>query len=77
MKSERVFDLDERLINFASSILGLSDRLPQTLAGRHMAGQLIRGGTAPALHYGSTSSGIKEGFYSQDEGCTQGTQGNL
>jgi len=57
MKSERVFDLDERLINFASSTLELSDRLPQTPAGRHMAGQLIRSGTAPALHYGEAQSG--------------------
>src|SRR5215468_6849834 len=57
MKSERVFDLDERLINFASSILELSGLLPQTLAGRHMAGQLIRSGTAPALHYGEAQAG--------------------
>jgi len=57
MKSKSVFDLDERLINFASSILELSDRLPQTLAGRHMAGQLIRSGTAPALHYGEAQAG--------------------
>ena len=52
MQSERVFDLDERLINFGSRILELSNRLPLTLAGRHMAGQVIRSGTAPALHYG-------------------------
>jgi len=56
MKSKSVFDLDERLINFASSILELSDRLPQTLAGRHMAGKLIRSGTAPALHYGEAQA---------------------
>ena len=52
MKPGRTFDLDERLINFASAILELSDLLPQTLAGRHIAGQLVRSGTAPALHYG-------------------------
>jgi len=52
MRPGRTFDLDERLINFASAILELSDLLPQTLAGRHIAGQLVRSGTAPALHYG-------------------------
>lgn len=48
----RSFDLEDRLINFASSIIQLSESLPQTFAGRHLAGQLIRSGTAPALHYG-------------------------
>jgi len=31
--------------------------LPQTFAGRHIAGQMIRSGTAPALHYGEAQSG--------------------
>jgi four helix bundle protein len=48
----RAFDLEERLINFASSIIKLSESLPQSFAGRHIAGQLIRSGTAPALQYG-------------------------
>jgi len=48
----RNFDLEGRLINFASSIIRLSEKLPQTFAGRHMAGQMIPSGTAPALHYG-------------------------
>src|SRR5438045_9753867 len=48
----RNFDLEERLINFASSIIKFAELLPQTFAGRHMAGQMIRSGTAPALHYG-------------------------
>jgi len=50
--THRTFDLEERLINFASSIIKLAELLPQTFAGRHMAGQMIRSGTAPALHYG-------------------------
>jgi|SRR4030095_472943 four helix bundle protein len=53
----RKFDLDERLINFASSIIQLSEMLPQTFAGRHLAGQLIRSGTAPALQYGEAQGG--------------------
>jgi four helix bundle protein len=53
----RSFDLEERLIRFASSIIQLSEILPQTFAGRHIAGQMIRSGTAPALHYGEAQSG--------------------
>lgn len=44
-------DIEERLINFAIRIVKLSDHLPKTVAGRHIAGQLLRSGTAPAAHY--------------------------
>jgi four helix bundle protein len=44
-------DIEERLISFAVRIVKLSDYLPKTLAGRHIAGQLLRSGTAPAAHY--------------------------
>ena len=54
---ERKFDLDERLINFAAAIIELAELLPQTFAGRHIAGQMIRSGTAPALHYGEAQGG--------------------
>jgi four helix bundle protein len=50
--ADRPFDLEERLIDFASAIIQLSEILPQSFADRHIAGQLIRSGTAPALHYG-------------------------
>jgi len=51
------FDLNERLIDFAVSTIELAEMLPQTFAGRHMAGQMIRSGTAPALHYGEAQGG--------------------
>lgn len=44
-------DIEERLIKFAVRIVKLSDHLPKTLAGKHIAGQLLRSGTAPAAHY--------------------------
>jgi len=53
----RIFNLDERLINFACSIIQLSEMLPQTFAGRHIGEQIIRSGTAPALHYGEAQGG--------------------
>ena len=49
---ERKFDLDDRLIDFASNIIDVSESLPATIGGKHVAGQLVRSGTAPALHYG-------------------------
>jgi four helix bundle protein len=54
--SERTFNLEERLIKFASSVIKLAELLPATFAGRHLAGQMIRSGTAPALHYGEAQA---------------------
>jgi four helix bundle protein len=48
----RIFDLDERLIGFAASIIDVAEALPKTIVGNHLSGQLVRSGTAPALHYG-------------------------
>jgi four helix bundle protein len=44
-------DLEERLIKFAVRIMKVCDSLPKTTAGRHLADQLLRSGTAPAPHY--------------------------
>ena len=41
--------LEERLIDFAVRIIKLSASLPQTSAGRHISGQILRSGTSPAL----------------------------
>ena len=49
---ERKFNLDERLIEFASAIINVAESLPNTIAGNHIAGQLTRSGTAPCLQYG-------------------------
>jgi hypothetical protein len=49
---ERKFDLDERVIEFASLIIDVAEKLPKTIPGNHLAGQLVRSGTAPALQYG-------------------------
>jgi four helix bundle protein len=44
-------DIEERLIEFAVRVIRLCEQLPRTIAGRHVAGQLLRSGTAPAAHY--------------------------
>jgi four helix bundle protein len=44
-------ELAERLLEFAARIGKAVDALPGTRLGRHIAGQLIRCGTAPAPNY--------------------------
>jgi len=56
MKKERVYDLEERLVEFAVAVIGVVERLPKTRAGNHVAGQLIRSGTSPAANYGEAQS---------------------
>jgi four helix bundle protein len=46
------YDLEDRLINFASSVLELTELLPARSACVHLGHQLTRSGTAPALIYG-------------------------
>ena len=52
----RKYDLQERLIQFAILIIKITDSLFDTRVGNHVAGQLVRSGTHPALHYGEAQS---------------------
>jgi four helix bundle protein len=45
-------DLEDRLVDFAVRIINVVEALPTSKAGNHIAGQLIRSGTAPAPNYG-------------------------
>jgi len=51
------YDLEERLINLAVLIIELVETMPNTRAANHLAGQLLRSGTSPALNYGEAQSG--------------------
>jgi four helix bundle protein len=51
------FELEERLINFAVLIIEIANELPNTKAGNHLSGQLVRSGTSSALNYGEAQSG--------------------
>ena len=48
--------LENRLIDFATRILDLVEALPNTTVGRHLGGQTMRSGTAPALNYGEAQA---------------------
>jgi hypothetical protein len=47
-EGNKKYDLEERLIQFALMIIDIVEMLPNTRAGNHIAGQLIRSGTSPA-----------------------------
>ena len=44
-------DLQERLIDFAVTIIKLCSKLPKNQVGSHITGQLLRSGTSPAPNY--------------------------
>ncbi|MBU0490103.1 MAG: four helix bundle protein [Bacteroidetes bacterium] len=56
MAKNRKFDLEDRLIEFAIRMLEVSEKLPNTKAGAHLSGQLVRSGTSPALNYGEAQA---------------------
>ncbi len=56
MKEPRTYDLEERLIAFALSISSVLDDLPNTRFCNHLANQLVRSGTSPALNYGEAQA---------------------
>jgi four helix bundle protein len=43
--------LEERLVEFAASVIGLAGRLGRTFQGRHIARHMLRCGTAGAANY--------------------------
>lgn len=50
-------DLENRLVDFAVLIIEIVNELPNSKAGNHLGGQIVRSGTAPALNYGEAQSG--------------------
>ena len=49
-------NLEDRLIDFAVHVITLTEALPSTKTGNHIAGQLVRSGTSPAPNYGEAQS---------------------
>jgi four helix bundle protein len=50
------YDLEDRLVDFSARILTLVEHLPDARACNHLAGQLIRSCTSPALIYGEAQA---------------------
>jgi four helix bundle protein len=53
---EARYDLEERLLEFSVRIIRLSESLPSTRAGNHVAGQLLRSGTAALPMHGEAQA---------------------
>lgn len=56
-------DTQERLIDFAVSIIHLCAELPKNQAGKHIAEQLLRSGTSPAPNYAEARSAESSGDF--------------
>ena len=50
-KANRVYDLEERLLQFSTRIINLVEELPNTRTGNHVASQLLRSGTSPYANH--------------------------
>src|SRR5205809_8091643 len=53
---EPLYDLEERLLDYAANIVRLVERLPNTRAGNHVAGQFLRSGTSPLPTHGEAQA---------------------
>jgi four helix bundle protein len=54
--SKGAYDLEDRLLEFAAMIIELVESLPNTRAGNHVAGQLLRCGTSPLSNHGEVEA---------------------
>ena len=54
--SKRVYDLEDRLLEFGAKIVQLTESLPNTRAGNHIAGQLLRFGTSALSNHGEVEA---------------------
>ena len=48
----KVYDLEDRLLEYSVEIIRLAERLPKTRTGNHITGQIIRSGTSPFSNHG-------------------------
>ena len=44
-------ELENRLIDFAATVIIVASKFEKNYAGNHLSGQIIRSGTSPALNY--------------------------
>ena len=55
-RSNKKYDLEERLLQFTERLIDVVEALPATRIGSHIASQLTRCGTAPLANYGEAQS---------------------
>ena len=52
----RPFDLEARLLDYATRVVRVAESLPRTRTGNHVAGQLLRAGTSPLSNHGEAQA---------------------
>jgi len=55
-EKKKKFDLQDRFVDYAVRIINLSEQLPESKTGKHIAFQVLRSGTSPAANYGEAQS---------------------
>ena len=50
------YDLEDRLIDFSVLIIEIVNEMPNSKAGNHLSGQLVRSGTSVSLNYGEAEA---------------------
>ncbi len=50
-------ELEDRLIQFSITALGIAESVTKSGVGKHLAGQLTRSGTSVSLNYGEARGG--------------------
>ena len=50
------YDLEERLLEYSVRIIKIVEQLPNTRAGNHVAGQLLKSGTSPYPNHGEAQA---------------------
>ena len=65
-----IYDLEERLLNYATEIIRLTEKLPHSRAGNHLGGQLLRSGTSPLPNHGEAQAAeSRDGFVHKLSNC--------
>ncbi len=52
----RIYDLEDRLVDYTCEMIDLVEALPNTRAGNYIAGQLIKSSHSPAFNYGEVQA---------------------
>ena len=53
---KQVYDLEERLLEYSVKIIKVVEQLPNTRAGNHVAGQMLRSGTSAYPNHGEAQA---------------------
>ena len=53
---ENKYDLEDRLLEFATEIIRLVEQMPATRAASHVSGQILRSGTSPLFNHGEAQA---------------------